>query len=312
MGKIVIVGSSNTDLVVRAHKIPAPGETVVGNDYFMNPGGKGANQAVTIAKLGAEASFIAKVGDDDYGSRSIENYKRANLDVSHVYVDENAHSGVALIVVDDSGENAITVSSGANNKLCKEDIDQAKPLIESAEIVLMQLEIPMKVVEYVADMAFAKGVKVILNPAPAAKLSKALLSKLYLIIPNETECEILTGIRITDQESKIKAAGRLLDSGVKNVILTIGSKGSSLVNSEGCFNVPAILQKAVDTTAAGDVYCGALCVAISEGSALPEAMQFATAASSISVTRPGAQASIPSREEVESLLSRNKLDITNN
>jgi ribokinase len=312
MGKIVIVGSSNTDLVVRAQKIPAPGETVIGNDFFMNPGGKGANQAVTIAKLGAEASFIAKVGDDDYGRNSIENYKRANLDVSHVYIDENAHSGVALIVVDGSGENAITVSSGANHKLCKEDIDQARSLIESAGIVLMQLEIPMQIVEYVADIAFAKGVKVILNPAPAAKLSKALLSKLYLIIPNETECEILTGIKITNQESKITAAGQLLDSGVKNVILTIGSKGSSLVNSEGCINVPAILQKAVDTTAAGDVYCGALCVALSEGSDLPEAMRFATAASSISVTRPGAQASIPSREEVESLLAKSKLDITHN
>ena len=203
MSRIVIVGSSNTDLVVRTHKIPSPGETVIGEDYFVNPGGKGANQAVTVAKLGGNASFIARVGDDEYGRMSLEGYKAAGLDVSHVAIDHSAHSGVAMIVVDDNAENAITVSSGANYNMSKEDIDKAEALLESADFLLMQLEIPMPIVEYAAGKACAKGVKVILNPAPGTKISESLLSKLYIIVPNETECEILTGIRITDQESKM-------------------------------------------------------------------------------------------------------------
>lgn len=306
MSRIVIIGSSNTDLVVRTHKIPSPGETVIGEDYFVNPGGKGANQAVTVAKLGGNASFIARVGDDEYGRMSLEGYKAAGLDVSHVAIDHSAHSGVAMIVVDDNAENAITVSSGANYNMCKEDIDKAEALLESADFLLMQLEIPMPIVEYAAGKACAKGVKVILNPAPGTKISESLLSKLYIIVPNETECEILTGIRITDQESKMRAAEKLLRAGIKNVILTIGSKGSCLVNSEGCVHVPAIPQKAVDTTAAGDVYCGALCVALSEGKSISDAMLFATAASSISVMRKGAQPSIPTREEVLDLIGKVK------
>lgn len=303
MSKIVIVGSSNTDLVVRA-KIPSPGETVISDDFYVNPGGKGANQAVTVAKLGGEAFFIAKVGNDEYGRKSIENYKKFNLNVENVYIDQKAHSGVAFIVVDEKGENAITVSSGANSTLCKADIDRASSLIKSADVVLMQLEIPMQVVEYVACMASENGVKVIVDPAPAAELSDDLLSKLYMITPNENECEILTGISITDDQSKEIAARRLLDKGVRNVILTIGSKGSCLFSSDGFFHVPAIPQKAVDTTAAGDVYDGALCVALSEGKSLMDAMRFATAASSLSVTRNGAQASIPSRQEVDELVAR--------
>lgn len=306
MSKIVIIGSSNTDLVVRTHKIPSPGETVIGADYFVNPGGKGANQAVTVAKLGGDASFIARVGDDEYGRMSLEGYKAAGLDVSHISIDKSAHSGVAMIVVDDKAENAITVSSGANYKMSREDIDNAESLLDSADLLLMQLEIPMPIVEYAAEKAYSKGVKVILNPAPAAKISENLLSKLYIITPNETECEILTGIRVTDHESKMQAAEKLLKAGVKNVIITIGSKGSCLVNSEGCIQVPAIPQKAVDTTAAGDVYCGALCVALSEGKSIPDAMAFATAASSISVTRNGAQPSIPTRQEVLDLIDKVK------
>lgn len=303
MSRIVIIGSSNTDIVVRA-KIPAPGETVIGNDFFMNPGGKGANQAVTVAKLGGNAYFVARVGDDEFGRMSLDNYRKCNLDVTYVSVDPKVHSGIAMIVVDSKGENAITVSAGANYKLSESDIDKAGDMIKSADIVLMQLEIPMKIVEYVADIAYANGVKVIVNPAPAAKLSDDLLSKLYMVTPNETECEILTGIRVDDDASKTAAARKLLDAGVKNVIVTVGSKGSCLVNAEGCTNVPAIPQNALDTTAAGDVYNGALCVALSEGKSIVESMAFATAASSISVTRSGAQSSIPSREEVEALLAR--------
>lgn len=237
---------------------------------------------------------------------SLEGYKAAGLDVSHVAIDPSTHSGAAMIVVDDDGENAITVSSGANYNMSQEDIDEAEDLLESADFLLMQLEIPMPIVEYAAEKAYSKGVKVVLNPAPGAKISESLLSKLYIIIPNETECEILTGTRITDHESKMQAAETLLKAGVKNVILTIGSKGSCLVNSDGCVHVPAIPQKAVDTTAAGDVYCGALCVALSEGSSIQNAMLFATAASSISVMRKGAQPSIPTREEVLDLIGKVK------
>lgn len=302
MPKIVVVGSSNTDLVVHA-KIPAPGETVIGDDFDVNFGGKGANQAVTVAKLGGDAYFVAKVGNDEYGKKSIENYKKVHLNVDNISIDSEVHSGVAFIVVDENGENAITVSSGANYRLCKSDIDRAADLIRSADIILMQLEIPIQIVKYVSDLAVAGCAKVVVNPAPATKLNDKLLSELYLITPNETECEILTGIKIVDNQSERMAAKSLLDKGVKNVILTVGSRGSRLFNQEGEFSIPAIPQKAVDTTAAGDVYNGALCVALSEGRSIEDAMRFATAASSLSVTRNGAQASIPDRQEVDKLES---------
>lgn len=305
MGKIVVVGSTNTDFVIRAKSIPAPGETVIGEDYFVNPGGKGANQAMAVAKLGGKCTFVTKIGDDEYGRRAIENFKAAGIDVSHVYMEETVHTGTAFIIVDEKGENAITVSSGANAKLSPADIDAARKVIETADIVLMQLEVPMETIERVAEIASAKGVKVILNPAPAVRLSPSLLSKLYMITPNENECAIITGIPSDSEVRVFKAAETLMDLGVENVIVTQGKRGSTFCSRDGKILVPAICQKTVvDTTAAGDIFNGALCVALAEGKSIHDAMSFATAASSISVTRKGAQPSIPTRREVKSLLSK--------
>jgi len=308
MGKIVVVGSSNTDLVVRVKEIPAPGETVIGEDYYVNPGGKGANQAVAVARLGGDCAFVTKVGDDEYGRRAIRNFEAEGIDAGHVFMDKKAHTGTAFIVVDDKGENAITVSSGANARLLPSDVDTVRDLIEAADIVLMQLEIPVRTIEHVAEIASAKGARVILNPAPAVRLEPSLLSRLYMITPNETECEILTGISTNSEAGVCEAAKRLMDEGIKNVIVTRGRQGSTFCGAGGQVDVPAICQKkVVDTTAAGDVYIGALCVALAEGRPIPEAMAFATAASSIAVTRRGAQPSIPTREEAEALLRTNGL-----
>lgn len=298
MSKILVIGSSNTDLVVKTEHIPEPGETVLGGDFMMAAGGKGANQAVAASRLGGDVAFVAKIGNDMFGKGSIENYKREKMDISRIIIDKNSTSGVALISVDSKAENCIVVAPGANNKITKADIDASKDLISSCEYVLMQLEIPMDIIEYVAGMAHSLGKKIILNPAPAAPLSKDLISKLFLITPNKTESRQITGLNVDTQEDISKAADALLGMGVENVVITLGTKGSFIKNSTVCQMVPAIKVDAVDTTAAGDTFNGALCVALSEGKSLLEAVKFATKASSISVTRMGAQTSIPYREEI--------------
>lgn len=299
MSKILVIGSSNTDLVVKTSHIPEPGETVLGGDFMMAAGGKGANQAVAAARLGGDVAFIAKVGNDMFGKGSIENYKKENMDISHILVDQEAPSGVALISVDSKAENCIVVAPGANNKLSKADIDSAKDLISSCDYILMQLEIPMEVIEYVAEIAFAKGKKIILNPAPAAPLSKNLISKLYLITPNKTESRQITGMKKVETDAEVSdAADALLKMGAENVVITLGTKGSFIKTKSISEMVPAIKVKAVDTTAAGDTFSGALCVALSEGNSLLDSVKFATKASSISVTKMGAQSSIPYRKEI--------------
>lgn len=312
--KILIIGSTNTDMVVKTTNLPRPGETVIGGSFLMNPGGKGANQAVAAARLGADIIFVCKIGDDIFGCESVKNFEKEGIDTSYVFKDTLHASGVALITVDEKAENCIAVASGANACLLPSDIDKASAAFEEASVVLMQLEIPMETVECVAEKAFALGKKVILNPAPAQPLSDKLLSCLYMIIPNETEAEMLTGIKVTDLASMNAVEQCFARKGVKNTVITLGSKGSyagssiqsvadQMIKPEGVI-VPANKVKAVDTTAAGDVYCGALAVALSEGKSLPEALSFATAASSISVTRMGAQASAPSREEVDVILRK--------
>lgn len=299
MAKIIIVGSSNTDLVVKANKIPMPGETVTGGVFTMAGGGKGANQAVAAARLGGDVAFLAKVGDDLFGRNSIERYKAENMDISHVIKDSDTESGVALITVDEKGENCITVAPGANCKLGRKDIDAAANEFENAEYILMQLEIPMETIEYAADMALKKGIKVILNPAPAAPLSDTLLSKLYLITPNRTEASQLSGVNVTSRADAERAADVFLSKGVKNVVITLGSEGAMVKSKDSCAFVPAHKVKAVDTTAAGDTFSGAITVALSEGKSLDEAVEFATKASAISVTRLGAQPSVPYRKEIQ-------------
>lgn len=301
MKRIVVIGSSNSDLVIKCERIPEPGETVMGGTFVMNPGGKGANQAVAASRLGGNVIFITKLGDDMFGQMLRQNYMDENLPSDYIICDHDSPTGVALISVDANGENSIVVAPGANNKLSKSDIDKFSDIIKSADFLLIQLEIPIKVVEYAVDLASRNGVKVILNPAPAAELSRELLPKLFLITPNETECKILSGIKVSDDINVERAAEVLIKKGVQNVVVTLGSKGSLIKTETISQFVPARKVAAIDTTAAGDVFNGALCVALAEGREIIKAVEFATIASSISVTRMGAQPSIPQRTEVDAL-----------
>ena len=298
--KIVVVGSCNTDMVINMERLPLPGETLLGGKFFMNAGGKGANQAVAAARLGGKVNFVAKVGNDPFGMRSIDQYKAEGIGTKHVVVDKEHPSGVALILVDAHGENSIAVASGANAHLLPEDIDQAKGTIEDCDILLMQLETPMETIEHAAQMAKRAGGKVILNPAPAHSLPESLLANLYMLIANETEAEYISGTRISDMDSVARAADIICHRGVENVVITLGSKGAFIKERDTYHQVPALKVKAVDATAAGDTFCGAVCVALAEGRGIIEAVTFANRAAAVTVTRMGAQSSLPYRREVES------------
>lgn len=301
-GKIVIVGSSNTDMVIKSARIPEPGETILGGTFFMNPGGKGANQAVAVSRLGGDVVFVAKMGNDLFGRQSIDLYANEGINTDYIFSDGKHPSGVALIMVDEGGENCIAVASGANAHLSTKDISKARKEIENAELILMQMETPMETIEYVANMACKKGVKVILNPAPAGALSDDLLKCLYMITPNKSEAEMISGVKVTDWESARKAADIIGGKGVNIVVITLGSLGAMIKDGATYYNVPSEKVTAVDTTAAGDTFNGALCVAMAEGKSILDAVKFASKAASIAVTRMGAQASIPSRKELDAIL----------
>jgi ribokinase len=295
---IIVVGSSNTDMVVLADHLPAGGETVLGGEFFMNPGGKGANQAVAASRLGGSVTFIAKIGNDIFGKQAVELFKKEGINTSYILEDPDHPSGIALITVNREGENCIVVASGSNANLRQGDIQKVKEVIQQAGIVLLQLEIPLSTVEYVVQIASAAGAKVILNPAPARTLPDALLGRLSIITPNETETEILTGIKIEDEESAERAAIKLREKGVDTVIITMGSRGAFVFNDDLCEIIPAHVVQAIDSTAAGDVFNGALAVALSENKSIYEAVYYACSAASISVTRRGAQASAPYKNEI--------------
>ncbi len=298
MGKIVVIGSSNTDLVINTSRIPEPGETVLGGRFLMAAGGKGANQAVAAQRLGGDVTFVACIGDDLFGKDALAGYNREGMNTAFVSVKKGVPSGVASIFVDAEAENVIVVAPGANSELGKAEIDAAQKEIEAADFVLMQLETPMETVEYAAEKAFKAGTKVVLNPAPAANLSDSLLSKLWLITPNRTETQLITGLPVTDEKEAAAAAEALVAKGVKNVVITLGSKGAYVLSEDFRGVIPANAVKAVDTTGAGDTFNGALCVALSEGRSLQDSCSFAAKASAISVTRMGAQPSIPFRNEI--------------
>lgn len=299
MPRIIVIGSSNTDMVIKSKKLPAPGETILGGIFLMNPGGKGANQAVAAARLGGNVTLVTKIGNDVFGSEAKSLFDKENIDARYIIKDTINPSGVALITVDEYGENSIVVAPGSNGTLSSNDIKDEVFETDKSDLFLMQLEIPLSTVEFVAKKASDNGNRVILNPAPAGKLSEELLSSLFLITPNETEAEILTGIKVTDVVTVEKAASVLRKKGVKNVIITLGASGSYLSNDTISKLIPVIPVKAIDTTAAGDVFSGALAVAISEGCELADAVSFANKAASISVTRMGAQASAPYRSEIQ-------------
>jgi len=297
--KILVVGSTNTDMVIRTGHLPRPGETVIGGTFFMNPGGKGANQAVAVARLGGQITFICKTGSDVFGHQAHQLLEEEGINTSYVLSDSKNPSGVALITVDSNAENCIVVASGANMNLSPKDLSRAKEAIDQADIVLMQLEIPMETVEYVADIANSQGKKVILNPAPAQALSTSLLRNLFLITPNKTEAEMISGITISDDDSAIIAAQKIAELGVDNVVITLGSRGALVYNKNHYELVDGYKVEAVETTAAGDIFNGALAVALAENRSMIDAVRFACKTSAISVTRVGAQSSAPYRPEVD-------------
>lgn len=296
MKKILVIGSSNTDMVIKTARFPSPGETIIGGEFFMFPGGKGANQAVAAARMGGDVDFICKVGNDIFGKQAIEGFKNEGINTEFIKIDERNASGVALITINGEGENEIVVASGANGNLNNSDIEDSISAFDNVEIVLLQLEIPYKTIEFIVEIA--KNKKVVLNPAPAQWISNETLKNLFLITPNETEAEILTGIKVDSNESIHSAADVLLKKGVQNVIITLGSKGAFFKNSSESFYISVPKVQAVDTTAAGDIFNGALVVALNEGKKWKNAIEFACRAASISVTRMGAQSSAPFRAEL--------------
>jgi ribokinase len=298
MSTIFVIGSSNTDMVIRSDKLPAPGETIIGSEFMMNAGGKGANQAVAAAKLGAAVTFACKVGDDIFGRQSLQGFQQAGINTDFVLTDPGNPSGVALILVDGNGENCIAVAPGANGALQIADLEKVIEQIVKDDIVLLQLEIPIPTVAYAIKKCHDKGARVILNPAPAQLLDDALFRFVDTLTPNETEAELLTGIKVNDLQSAANAATILQNKGITNVIITMGSKGAYLLNSSVHKLIPSPVVVAIDSTAAGDVFNGALAVALTGSFDLEQAVAFACKAAAVSVTRMGAQASAPVRSEL--------------
>ena len=295
---ILVVGSSNTDMTVKTKYLPKPGETVLGNDFTMGPGGKGANQAVAASRLGGEVKFICKVGRDIFGDNAIAHYVDEKLDTDGILRSDKP-SGVALISVDEKAENSIVVASGANGDLNEADIEASRKDLENCGILLLQLEIPVPSVLKAAKIAHEAGAMVVLNPAPACPLPEEIFRYIDLFIPNQTELGNYSGIDTADVAGAEKAAAAMQAKGVGKLIVTMGSKGALICEGGPSVFVPAKKVKAVDTTAAGDTFCGALCVAISEGKSLREAAEFACSASALTVQKMGAQNSIPFRKDLE-------------
>jgi ribokinase len=299
MSRIIVIGSTNTDMVIKSKKLPAPGETILGGTFLMNPGGKGANQAVAASRLGGNVTFVTKTGNDMFGDEAGHLFKKEGIDTRFIIKDRVNPSGVALITVDENGENSIVVAPGSNGTLSSDEINDKVFDTNEEDIFLMQLEIPADTVVFVAEKAAGKGNRVILNPAPARHLSDDLLGYLYMITPNETEAELLTGIKVYDLLSAEQAALKLRDKGILNVVITMGASGAYILSGSVSKIIPVIPVKAIDSTAAGDVFNGALAVALSEGKEIEDAVVFACKAAAISVTRMGARASAPYRKEVE-------------
>ena len=303
MSKIVVIGSINTDMVVRSSQLPYPGQTLMGHSFQTTGGGKGANQAVAAARLGAEVSLIARIGDDAFGKISIENFKKEKINIENIYTDNDAPSGVAFIVVDDKGENIIVVAPGANATLNEKDIRDAEDVIKKADIILFQLEIPMSTVAEGIKLAKKHNRMVMLNPAPAASIPKEILQSVDIITPNQTETLVLTGIAVNDAITAQHACNVLHEMGILTVIVTMGEQGAYISSDNYHGLIPGFTAGVVvDTVAAGDTFCGGLAIALAEGKSLKDAVQFANAAAALSVTKVGAQASIPIRTEVINLM----------
>jgi ribokinase len=297
--RIVVVGSSNTDMVVKGQRLPAPGETVSGGQFLLAAGGKGANQAVAAARLGADVTLVAKVGRDMFGDQAVENYGKEGIRTDYVFRDDQRATGVALILVDQQGENLISVASGANHALTPADVEKASDRLRAADVVVIQLEIPMDTVAKAVEVAAGAGVPVILNPAPAAPLPDGLLKKVAYLTPNETEAQQLCGVRVEDEASARQAAEKLLAAGAAHVVITLGAKGALLASPGKASLVPSRRVQALDSTAAGDAFNGGLAWALGCGLALDEAVRQACLVGALSVTRMGAQPSLPTKAELD-------------
>ena len=298
---VLIIGSSNTDMVVKTEHFPKPGETVLGGTFLMNPGGKGANQAVAAARLGADVRFVAKTGNDIFGKQALDGFEKEGIDTRFMTESAGLASGVALITVNAQGQNEIVVASGANMDLHPTDI--ADDAFDHVALALLQLEIPAETVSWALAKCAEKQIRAILNPAPAMQLGPAFLKGLYLITPNETETELITGIAVESEEALQKAAQHLFEQGVQNVIITLGSKGIYLAGDGFTGIIPTPVVEAVDSTAAGDVFNGALLKALADGATLEQASRFACRAAAISVTRMGAQSSAPYQHELDTFFN---------
>ena len=296
---IYIIGSSNTDMVIKSNSIPKPGETIIGGDFYFFQGGKGANQAVAASKLGGKVIFICKVGDDSLGNKSIKEYESHGINTEYICVEKGEHTGVALIMVDKEGENLISVASGANSKLKIKDIAFIEKKLKPNDLVLIQLEIPLEVVEFIISLCYRLRIKLILNPAPFQKIDDDYLKCVHTITPNMIEAESLTGIKVFDIDSSRVAAHKLIDKGIKNVFITMGNKGVFYITEDREGHILPKKVKAIDSTAAGDTFNGALAAALSFGMKIYDSVEFANSAASISVTKMGAQDSIPYINELE-------------
>jgi ribokinase len=297
MSDIVVIGSLNMDLSIRVPRIPLPGETISGENLVTSAGGKGANQAAACANLGSQVTMIGAVGQDDFGRRMKEGLRKVGINVSFIQENPGVPSGTAMIIVDAAGENVIVLSAGANSYVV---IDRnAEELIRNAKILLIQLEIPTDIVFRSIEIANDAGVPVLLNPAPAIALPNEIYSRIDYLIPNEIEASILSGVEVKDIASAEKAAGILLDRGVKTVIITLGANGAFLASGNNRHAIPAMKINPVDTTGAGDAFIGGFTAAIVEGKPLEEALHYATAAGALAATKAGAQSSLPSRQELE-------------
>ncbi len=303
-GQVVVVGSANVDLVMKMERLPRVGETVTDCAFAQVFGGKGANQAVGAARAGADVAFVACVGDDPYGAQVIDSLKADGIDTRFVFTEVGVASGTALIMVGGEGQNCISVAPGANYRLTPAHVDRAREALERAAVIATQCEIRPETLDRVIALGAELGKPVMLNLAPARKTSEASLAKLACLAVNETEAEFLTGRRVTSDRDVEAAADTLLAMGPKTVVLTLGARGAYVAGSGVRDLVPGFAVEAVDTTAAGDVHCGALAVALVEGRPLLDAVRFANAASALSVTKLGAQPSAPKRPDIEALLSR--------
>lgn len=302
--RIIVIGSIHMDFTILVDKLPRIGETIIGKGFKMSPGGKGANQAVASAKLGAETYIVGRVGNDYLGDLLIESMKKNEVNVDFVKKDPSTHSGLAFITVDSKGKNMISVAPGADLTITKNDVEEAISTIKQADMMLLQLEIPIEIVTYAANVAFKNGIKVILNPAPYKPLPKKLLENIFALTPNEVEVSMMSKIRTKGLKSMIKAGKKLIKTGIKNVVITLGEKGAMLINNEKALHFQAIKVKAIDTTGAGDAFNGALAVALAEGKSIEDAIRFANFAGALATTKVGAQEALPKREEIEEFMKK--------